>query len=41
MEMVRVEGREVLGLEKVVLEGILIKRLFGEIAGYTYRKLAH
>ena len=27
--------------EKLVLEGELIRRLFGELAGYTYRKLAH
>ena len=41
MEMVRLRKVEVLELGKMVLDGILIKRFFGEVAGYTYRKLGH
>ena len=30
-----------LGLREMILEGNLIERFFGEVAGYTYRKLGH
>ena len=41
MELGRLRNGVVLGLEKVDLEGILIKRFLESVVGYTYRKMAH